>query len=98
VSLHFLEELNKTSKFWVCIDGLWATISTRDLPDASRDSYALKHYVRYEMYNRSVKVLSINCKGASVVVTYTVGWAWCTWLLWQLQSEDSRMFVLGTLN
>jgi hypothetical protein len=90
-------ETEKTSKFSVWIDSLWAKIWTLDLPVASRESYTLKHYVRYEMYYRSIKVLSINCKGASVVVTYTVGWTWCTWLLWQLQGEDSGMFVLGTL-
>ena len=66
LSLHFLEELNKTSKFSVWIDGLWATIWTRNFPDASRESYALKNYVRYEMYRRSIKVLSINCKDMSV--------------------------------
>jgi len=74
LSLHFLEELNKTSKFSVLIDGLRTTIRTRDLPDVSPKSYALKHYVRYEMYRRSIKVLSINCKDMNAVVTYTLGW------------------------
>jgi len=97
--LHFLKELNKTSKFSVWIDDLRATIWNRDLPDASRESYALKHYVRYEMYRRSIKVLSINCKDMNVVVTYNLGWA----LVYMVavpgaEWRESGMFILGTLH
>lgn len=98
LSLHFLEKLKKISKFSVWIDGLWATIWTRDLSDASRESYELKHYVRYDMYHLSIKVLSINCRDMSVVVTYTLSWA----LMYMVavtaaKWRQSGMFILSTL-